>query len=127
MRLALDTNAYTALCSGREETAELIELADEVFLPFVVLAELHAGFSHGKRGVENEAKLRHFLRKPDVSVLFADDQTLHYYASTYRHLKEIGLPIPSNDLWIAALVQQHQCVLHTFDSHFSRIALLRVV
>ena len=60
MRLALDTNTYTALCNGREETAELIETAEEVLVPFIVLAELQAGFSHGKRGLENERRLAHF-------------------------------------------------------------------
>ena len=127
MRLALDTNAYTALCSGREETAELIEAAEEVLIPFIVLGELQAGFSHGKKGQENEARLRHFLRKPDVSVLFADEETIHHYALTFKHLKEAGTPIPTNDLWIAALAQRHHCTLHTLDEHFSRLPLLRVV
>lgn len=127
VRLAIDTNAYTALCLGSKETAELIETAGEVLVPFIVLAELHAGFSHGKKAAENEARLRHFLRKPDVEVLFADEQTIHFYALTFKHLKSAGTPIPSNDLWIAALVQQHRCALHTLDEHFSKVPMVRVV
>ena len=43
MRVALDTNRYVDLCKGVKETVEIAETADEVFLPFVVVAELRAG------------------------------------------------------------------------------------
>ena len=47
MRLALDTNRYTDLCRGNASVVEAIELADEVWLPFIVLGELRAGFAVG--------------------------------------------------------------------------------
>ena len=61
MRLALDTNRYTDLCKGVEETVELVSTAESVFVPFVVVAELRAGFAFGKRSAENERVLRRFL------------------------------------------------------------------
>jgi predicted nucleic acid-binding protein len=61
MRLALDTNRYTDLCRGAVEVVELVEHAEAVFLPFIVLGELRAGFSLGTRGVESERVLRSFL------------------------------------------------------------------
>ena len=45
MRLALDTNRYTDLCRGNASVVETLELADEVWLPFIVLGELRAGFA----------------------------------------------------------------------------------
>jgi predicted nucleic acid-binding protein len=45
VRLALDTNRYTDLCRGDRPTAELVATAEAVYLPFVVLAELRAGFA----------------------------------------------------------------------------------
>jgi predicted nucleic acid-binding protein len=36
-------------------------------------------------------------------------------------LNEDGTPIPTNDLWIAALVLQHDLVLCTSDSHFDKL------
>jgi len=118
MRLALDTNRYTDLCRNIAEVLTLVEHADAVFLPFPVLGELRAGFSLGKRGVENERMLRQFLMKPRVAVLYADDQTTYHYAALFRQLRRQGTPIPTNDLWTAALVLQHDLVLCHRDHHF---------
>ncbi|HXZ41006.1 MAG TPA: type II toxin-antitoxin system VapC family toxin [Terriglobales bacterium] len=118
MRLALDTNRYTDLCRGNVSVVEAIELADEVWLPFIVLGELRAGFAVGTQGPRNEAVLRRFLLKSRVGVLYADDQTTHHYAAVYRQLRKQGTPIPTNDMWIAALVLQHSLVLVARDTHF---------
>jgi tRNA(fMet)-specific endonuclease VapC len=121
VRLALDTNRYTDLCRGAAEVVTLVEHAEAVFLPFVVLAELRAGFAIGTRGAENERVLRGFLGKPGVAVLFADDQTTHHYATIFRQLRRQGTPIPTNDLWISALVLQHDLVLCARDRHFDHL------
>ena len=121
MRLALDTNRYTDLCRGIADTVRLVSTAEAVFLPFVVVAELRAGFSFGKRSAENEKVLRRFMLKEDVGVLYADDQTTHHYAAAYRQLRVQGTPIPTNDLWIAALVLQHNLTLHDRDRHFEHL------
>jgi tRNA(fMet)-specific endonuclease VapC len=89
-----------------------------------VLGELRAGFSLGKRGAENERMLRQFLMKPGVAVLFADDQTTHHYAALFRQLRRQGTPIPTNDLWTAALVLQHDLVLCDRDRHFDHLPQL---
>ena len=121
MRLALDTNGYVDLCKGAEETVRLVSTAESVFLPFAVVAELRAGFAIGRRSAENERTLRRLLLKPGVGVLFHDDQTSHHYAAAYRQLRHQGTPIPTNDLWIAALVLQHNLVLHSRDRHFDHL------
>jgi tRNA(fMet)-specific endonuclease VapC len=127
VRVALDTNRYVDLCKGAPETAELVATAEAVFLPFVVLAELRAGFALGRRSAENERVLRRFLLKPDVAVLYADDQTTHHYASAFRQLRRQGTPIPTNDIWVAALALQHSLALHDRDKHFDQLPqLLRV-
>jgi tRNA(fMet)-specific endonuclease VapC len=117
VRIALDTNRYTDLCRGAPDTVRLVSTAESVFIPFVVVAELRAGFAFGKRTAENERVLRRFLLKDGVAVLYADDQTTHHYASAYRQLRLQGTPIPTNDLWIAALVLQHNLRLHDRDRH----------
>ncbi len=121
MRLALDTNAYADLDAGVEETVTLIEEAEAVFLPFVVVAELRAGFAYGRRQAENERSLRQFLLKDGVRMLFADDQTTHHYALVYRQLRKQGTPILTNDMWTAALVVQHNLTLHARDRHFDHL------
>lgn len=121
MRAALDTNRYVDLCKGVADTARLVAAADAVFLPFVVVAELRAGFALGRRAAENERVLRRFLLKGGVQILFADDQTTHHYASVFRQLRLQGTPIPTNDMWIAALVLQHNLALHDRDRHFDEL------
>ena len=96
---------------------ETIEAADEVWLPFIVLGELRAGFAVGSQGPRNEAILRRFLLKPGVEVLYADEQTTHHYGNVYRQLRKQGTPVPTNDMWIAALVLQHSLMLYDRDAH----------
>jgi tRNA(fMet)-specific endonuclease VapC len=121
VRVALDTNRYVDLCKGVPETVVLFEQADAIIVPFVVLGELRAGFAHGRRQAENERVLRRFLLKDGVDVLFADDQTTHHYAAVFRQLRAQGTPIPTNDMWLAALVLQHNLALHARDRHFDHL------
>ena len=127
MRLALDTNAYADAARGDQRSAEILRTANEIHLPFVVLAELRAGFAAGTRGAKNEAALTRFLQSPRVRLLFADEQTTYHYARLFAFLRKQGTPVPTNDLWIAALVIQHDLVLLSGDGHFERIPqVLRV-
>jgi tRNA(fMet)-specific endonuclease VapC len=121
MRIALDTNRYRDLTDGDEDVVSVIETADAVHLPFVVLAELRGGFAVGRKGRENERMLQRFLAKPGVSVLYASDATTHAYADLYRQLRKQGTPVPTHDLWIAALVIEHSLTLFSRDTHFDHL------
>lgn len=127
MRVALDTNRYTDLCRGDLSVVEVVERANEVFLPFIVVGELRAGFAVGIQETRNEAVLRRFLLKSGVRVLYADEQTTHQYAAIYRQLRKQGTPMPTNDMWIAALVLQHSLVLLARDAHFDALPQLACV
>lgn len=124
MKLALDTNRYTDLCRGQQSVVDIVEQAEEVWLPFIVVGELRAGFAVGSQGPRNEALLRRFLLKPGVGILYADEQTTHHYANIYRQLRKQGTPIPANDMWIAALALQHSLVLCARDAHFDALPQL---
>ncbi|HEX2466141.1 MAG TPA: type II toxin-antitoxin system VapC family toxin [Thermoanaerobaculia bacterium] len=124
MRLALDSNRYTDLCRGDSDVVAALERAEEIQVPFVVLGELRAGFAAGKRRAHNEAVLRAFLLKPGVRVLLASEDTTLHYAAVYRQLRAQGTPIPTNDMWIAALVLQHGLVLFHRDRHFEQLPQL---
>ena len=124
MRLALDTNRYTDLCRGDASAINTVEHADEVWLPVIVLGELRAGFAVGSQGPRNEAVLRRFLLKSGVRALYPDEQTTHHYAAVYRQLRKQGTPIPTNDMWIAALILQHSLVLFARDAHFDALPQL---
>lgn len=122
MRLALDTHRYVDFCRGEASIMEAVQTSTEICLPFIVLAELRAGFACGTRAKQNAQVLTRFLNKPRVRVLFADDGTTHHYANLFRQLRQQGTPIPNNDLWIAALTVQHDLLLASKDVHFAHLA-----
>ena len=124
MNLALDTNRYVDFCRGEARTRSALEEASSIHLPFVVLGELRAGFRVGRRGTENERALNEFLMQDGVRILYPDDQTTHHYAAVYCQLRSQGTPIPTNDMWIAALVLQHNLVLCARDAHFDHLPQL---
>ena len=121
MRVAVDTNAYRAAAENQPHVVDILRRADEIKLPFIVLAELRAGFAAGTAGRRNEAKLTEFLNAPRVSVVLAQEATTHHYAALYAQLRRQGTPIPTNDLWIAALVVEHDLLLLTSDAHFTKL------
>ena len=124
MNVALDTNAYSDFMRGIAARVELLRTVQSIVLPLIVLGEVRAGFAAGNRESTNAANLQRFLASPRVSVLAPDDQTTHYYAQLHRQLRGDGRPIPTNDLWIAALAVQHDLVLCTSDRHFRQIPQL---
>ena len=124
MRLAIDVNRYRDLADGVTEVVERLERADEVWLPVPVLAELRAGSLCGRRSRINERGLERFLQKPGIDVLAPDTSTTHHYARLSAQLRQQGTPVPANDLWIAALVAQHDLTLDTRDHHFDNLPQL---
>ena len=127
MRLALDTNRYTDLCRDEADVVATLERAQTIHLPFIVLGELRAGFAVGTSGRRNERLLRHFLLRPGVEVLFADEQTTLHYAAVFTQLRAQGTPIPTNDMWIAALVLQHGLTLLHRDRHFDHLPQIPIL
>ena len=121
MRIAIDTNRYVDFARGLPEAVNRLRAADRILVPVIVLGELRAGFLGGSRVPENEANLVRFLNSPRVEVLLADEETAHHYARLFHQLQWQGTPIPTNDVWIAALVVQYQLYLFARDGHFDRL------
>jgi tRNA(fMet)-specific endonuclease VapC len=47
------------------------------------------------------------------------------YAAVRMELKKAGTPIPSNDVWIAALCRQHSLPIVSRNRHFDAVPGLR--
>lgn len=124
MKLVLDTNRYTDFCRGVNEVVSTIQQASAICLPFVVVAELRAGFAAGTLAKANEAILQRFLASPRVALLYADNATINLYAGLYNLLRKQGTPVPTHDLWIAALAIQHNAHLCSRDHHFDHLPQL---
>lgn len=126
LRILIDTNTYSAYKRGSAESLEVIEYSDEIGLPLIVLAELLTGFGKGTRPEQNRQELNEFLQLPDARLVLPDVGTAEVYAHLSNQLRRKGRPIPTNDLWIAALAVQQNYALWTLDEHFRAIEGLKV-
>ena len=120
----MDTNRIVDLFRGDAELAEQLGTCEEVWIPLIVLGEIKAGFHGGTQQRRNEMLLSRLLAKTTVDVLLPSRETTEHYARIFVQLKRAGTPIPDNDLWIAALVLEHNLILITQDQHFERIPQL---
>jgi len=121
MNICLDTSGYSHLKRGDAAAVEVIRSARSVGVPAVVLGELRTGFRLGRRPEQNEAELQDFLANPVVSVLPVDDEASHHYADLILELRRAGTPVPTNDIWIAALAIREGATVVTYDRHFEII------
>jgi predicted nucleic acid-binding protein len=91
--------------------------------PVTVTSSLERHWSRrhgGTRTGENEANLVRFLNSRRVDVVFADEDTSHHHARLFHQLRRQGTPIPTNDLWIAALVVKLSCNTSSISSRATR-------
>lgn len=119
MALILDTNALSAVADGQPEAVEIVARAERVAVPVIVLGEYRFGIAQSKQRDVYEGWLQEWTTA--VEVLDVDEETARHYALIGLNLKRTGKPIPSNDLWIAALCQQHSLPLLSRDRHFDAV------
>jgi tRNA(fMet)-specific endonuclease VapC len=121
--LILDTNALSAAAESEPSALEVVARADRLAVPVVVLGEYRLGIAQSRHKATYQSWLRQWIAA--VRVLDIDGETTHPYAEIGLELKKKGTPIPTNDLWIAALCRQHSLSLLSRDAHFDVVAGLR--
>jgi len=125
-KIILDTNAYARLLAGDEHVLDAVSGAEVVYISVFVLGELVAGFAGGSKEQENRKTLGSFLRKPTVKILNATSETAEIFGFVKSGLKRAGTPIPINDVWIAAHGIETGSTVITYDTHFHKVAGLRL-
>ena len=109
------------LPAGDADVARLIDEAEWIGVPAVVLGELRVGFRLGAQAERNEMLLSEFIANPAVQVLPVDSDVSHQYADIAIELRRAGTPIPTNDMWIAATAAGAGAIVLTMDAHFSAV------
>ena len=127
MKLALDTNAYKALGEGHKRLAEEVRGAEAVGLPIIVLGELWFGFVNGTKLRQNTSTLERFLTTPRVQILDLNAHTARIFGEVATLLRQAGIAIQQNDIWIAALCKQYGFALATRDQGFQHVLGLEVI
>jgi predicted nucleic acid-binding protein len=127
MKLLLDTNRLSDALAEDEEVLEELEAAESLHVPVISLGEIRSGFLQGRRPAENEKRLSWFLSQNGIFVATVDASVSHRYATLHQVLRAKGRPIPTNDLWIAAIAVEQGLVLYTRDAHFEAVPGLACV
>ena len=121
MKIMLDTSAYVGFKRNLAEVVEIIVNAELILFSPIVLGELMFGFRNGTQFKKNMADLDSFLRHEAVELAPIGNITSDRYSRVAAQLKQQGIPIPTNDIWIAAQTMEHGAELITSDHHFERI------
>jgi predicted nucleic acid-binding protein len=117
--MILDTNALSAFFDGDSRLRNVIEETRELCLPVIVLGEYRFGLLHSRERRKIEPALNAFIES--TRVLAVDADTVEPYAGICSELKRKGKPLPTNDVWIAALARQHGLSIVSRDTHFDYI------
>ena len=125
-KIVLDSSAYIDFLGGDKRVFSALSLAEAVYVPAIVLGELHSGFDMTLKGIKKRKELAEFLRKPTVEIVPITSETAEFYGKIIIDLRGNGTPIPINDAWIAASVLETGSVLVTYDRHFYKVPGLRL-
>jgi tRNA(fMet)-specific endonuclease VapC len=120
-RYCLDTVTYSHLKRGESRTTDILDRAEWIGVPVIVIGELCAGFAKGSRLQRNLKELDEFLTLPVVETLPVDRQIAEIFGEIVEDLRRRGRPIPVNDIWIAATCARAGATLLTWDAHFQEI------
>jgi predicted nucleic acid-binding protein len=121
----LDTDGLSAVADGDTSLEPILRKVSEVAVPVIVLGESIYGIRQSRDRKRYEQWLQESL--PNYRVLRVDEETAASYAALRSELKKAGTPIPSNDIWIAALSRQYGLAMLSKDRHFDQVPGLRRV
>ena len=121
--MILDTNALSAGADREPSALAIVSEAERIAVPVIALGEYRLGIAQSRHRVSYENWLQEWISS--VTVLDIDEETSKWYAALGLELKRKGRPIPTNDLWIAALCRQHALPIVSRDQHFDLVPGIR--
>jgi len=119
----LDTNALSAAADEAPGIRSTLDQALSAAIPVIVLGEYKFGLAQSTRRSQLQKWLSESLSL--FRILDITKETAEHYAVLRLELKRAGTPIPSNDLWIAALSREHRLPVLSRGRHFDRVHRLR--
>ncbi|MFN4032712.1 MAG: PIN domain-containing protein [Fimbriimonadales bacterium] len=126
MKILLDTSVLVPLLRGQETLESRVPSGAVLLLCAPVLAELLIGALRSTRPDLAILGVQQLITQLESPILACDAQTARRYAELETRLRQQGTPIPTNDVWIAAIAWQHELTLATRDLHYQRIPEIEV-
>jgi|GEM_PF-46253 len=100
-RYLLDTNIVIALFADEAVIKTNLAQASETFIPSIVIGELYYSAWKSRQTQANTARVDALVS--GSTILGCDAETARQYGEIKNQLRVKGLPLPENDVWIAAL------------------------
>lgn len=118
--MILDTNALSAAADHDPAVIAIVSRAEQLAIPVIVLGEYRYGIAQSRYRARYSNWLDALIL--DCLVLNINEETTHHYAAINLELRQIGKPIPTNDLWIAALCRHYSLPILSRDRHFDFVS-----
>ncbi|WP_426669832.1 type II toxin-antitoxin system VapC family toxin [Mucilaginibacter sp. McL0603] len=118
-KIFLDSNIIIEVFAGNKEIADKLNGLPTFYISSIVLGELYVGINRVLNKNKHLNKLTEFLEL--CTILEVDQTTAQFFGEITAALYKKGKPIPTNDIWIAATVKQHNLKLISRDKHFTEI------
>jgi tRNA(fMet)-specific endonuclease VapC len=122
-RYLLDTNIAIAILENDHSVFHIFQPGCSYFLPCIAVGELFFGAFNSGRIQHNLERIKTLVKV--IPVLPCDLDTSHSYGEIMALLRKKGKPIPTNDIWIAALAWQQKLTLLTRDKHFKEVDIIQ--
>ncbi len=121
-RFLLDTDVLIGILEGDSSVTRRFVPSMILYLPVIAVGELFHGAFNSGRAQQNLDRVSAFAKT--LPVLPCDLETAETYGRMKTELRKKSRPLPENDIWIAAISQQHQLTLITRDQHFREFGSL---
>lgn len=126
MKYLLDTNHCSYIQQQRPEVVAHLQALPpetEIVTSVITQGELLAGIEliTSERRKQELRDLYQSILAITGDILVVDSLVSQAYAKIFANLRQQGTPIPTNDLWIAAIAKAHCLILVTNDEHFQYI------
>jgi tRNA(fMet)-specific endonuclease VapC len=115
----LDSNIIIEIFAGNKAIADKTNELPTFYISSIVLGEHYVGINRVINKNKHLNKLTAFLEM--CTILDVDQTTAQFFGEITAALYKKGKPIPTNDIWIAATVKQHNLKLISRDKHFAEV------
>ena len=123
MRYLLDTNIVIAYSKRERDIVDKIKSINEINISCITLGEVYLGVALSTQKEKNMNEINKFIL--DCFVYDIDSLTAYHYSLIKAKTRAMGKPIPDNDLWIAAVAEQHDLIIVTRDKHFLNLDFIK--
>jgi len=115
----LDSNIIIDIFRGNQETINKVKTLPIIHIPIIAIGELYFGAHKSAQTPKRITEIQQL--ENTVPILEVTKLTARIYGEIKAQLQAKGTPIPENDIWIAAIVKEHQLTLLTKDHHFQKV------